>query len=106
VRADVADNGFAFVVPRSRTLRPRYVVWTGGDGTPHVQPVPVLPGFVRSACGRRPANLAEVSPGFTLGCVEWAVRPRRPRRPVVRCPSPVPAVPVPAPPPAPRPRTP
>lgn len=40
VRADVKDNGFSFVVPRGRTPEPRYVVWTGADGTPHVQPCP------------------------------------------------------------------
>ena len=39
VRADVKDNAYAFVVPRSRTAERRYVVWTGGDGTPHVQPL-------------------------------------------------------------------
>src|SRR4051794_14925319 len=35
VRADVQDNGFSFVVPRTRAPEPRYVVWTGSDGTPH-----------------------------------------------------------------------
>jgi hypothetical protein len=39
VRADVHENGYELVVPRPRTFEPRYVVWTGGDGTPHVQPV-------------------------------------------------------------------
>ena len=42
VRADVADNAYAFVVPAPRDPGQRYVVWTGGDGTPHVQPVPRL----------------------------------------------------------------
>ncbi|MCW2985775.1 MAG: hypothetical protein JWR63_3345, partial [Conexibacter sp.] len=39
VRADVKDNAYAFVVPRAKTPEQRYVVWTGGDGTPHVQPL-------------------------------------------------------------------
>jgi hypothetical protein len=39
IRADVADNAYAFVVPRAKQPEERYVVWTGGDGTPHVQPL-------------------------------------------------------------------
>jgi hypothetical protein len=39
IRADVKDNGYEFLIPRPRTAGQRYVVWTGGDGTPHVQPV-------------------------------------------------------------------
>jgi hypothetical protein len=39
IRADVKDNGYEFLIPRPRTVGQRYVVWTGGDGTPHVQPV-------------------------------------------------------------------
>jgi hypothetical protein len=39
VRADVKDNAYEFVVAHPRTPQQRYVVWTGGDGTPHVQPV-------------------------------------------------------------------
>ena len=42
-RADVHDNGYAFVLPRPRRPEPRYLVWTGADGTPHVQPLPGLP---------------------------------------------------------------
>jgi hypothetical protein len=38
-RADVKDNGYEFLIARPRTAGQRYVVWTGGDGTPHVQPV-------------------------------------------------------------------
>ncbi len=41
-RADVRDNGYAFVLPRPRRPQQRYVVWTGGDGTPHVQPLAVF----------------------------------------------------------------
>jgi hypothetical protein len=107
VRADVRDNGYAFVVPRTHSLQPRYVVWTGGDGTPHVQPVPFVPGLGRLGCARRPASVAEITPGFGLGCIELVTRPRRRSpRPALRCvsPLPIPALPVPAP--APRPRTP
>ena len=68
VRADVSDNGYAFVVPTPRDPGQRYVVWTGGDGTPHVQPVPrlLLPlgaqrlraRGTRASCGsrRRPSG--------------------------------------------------
>jgi hypothetical protein len=51
VRADVQDNAYAFVVPRTKRAEQRYVVWTGGDGTPHVQPLaaPVFLGRVRCA---------------------------------------------------------
>jgi hypothetical protein len=52
IRADVNDNAYAFVVPRAKRPEERYVVWTGGDGTPHVQPLgaPVFAG--RSVCPR------------------------------------------------------
>jgi hypothetical protein len=63
VRADVSDNGYAFVIPTPRDAGQRYVVWTGGDGTPHVQPVPRLllrPG--RSACATRYASVVRITP--------------------------------------------
>jgi hypothetical protein len=40
IRADVRDNAYTFVVPMPTRAEDRYVVWTGGDGTPHVQPLP------------------------------------------------------------------
>jgi hypothetical protein len=51
VRADVKDNAYAFVVPPTKRAEQRYVVWTGGDGTPHVQPLasPVFLGRARCA---------------------------------------------------------
>jgi hypothetical protein len=52
VRADVKDNGYEFLIPRSRRLEQRYVVWTGGDGTPHVQPVTAMALVGRAACAR------------------------------------------------------
>jgi hypothetical protein len=63
VRADVSDNGYAFVIPTPRDAGQRYVVWTGGDGTPHVQPVPRLllrPG--RSVCATRYASVVRITP--------------------------------------------
>ena len=63
VRADVQDNGFSFVVPRTRTPEPRYVVWTGSDGTPHVQPVPAFANFPGVLCKRsRTSPLPQVTP--------------------------------------------
>jgi hypothetical protein len=41
-RADVHDNGYAFVLPPPRRPEPRYLVWTGSDGAPHVQPLPIV----------------------------------------------------------------
>ena len=83
VRADVRDNGYAFVVPRTRSVGPRYVVWTGGDGTPHVQPVPYLPRLRPPGCARRPAGVAQVTPGLAALPVPVAVPPivARPRKP-------------------------
>jgi hypothetical protein len=62
VRADVKDNAYAFVVPRTRQAEERYVVWTGGDGTPHVQPLgsPVFLG--RARCPAATDRLPTVSP--------------------------------------------
>jgi hypothetical protein len=62
VRADVVDNGYAFIVPRPRRPQQRYVVWIGGDGTPHVQPVPSLWPPRGSACRRLPAQHIRVTP--------------------------------------------
>jgi hypothetical protein len=39
IRADVKDNAYAFTIPRPKAREQRYVVSTGGDGTPHVQPL-------------------------------------------------------------------
>jgi hypothetical protein len=50
VRADVKDNAYAFVVPRTKRAEERYVVWTGGDGTPHVQPLGSPVFFGRARC--------------------------------------------------------
>jgi hypothetical protein len=59
VRADVKDNAYAFVVPRAKRPEQRYVIWTGGDGTPHVQPVGIPFYPVRARC---PAAAAHQPP--------------------------------------------
>jgi hypothetical protein len=80
VRADVVDNAYAFVVPVSGAPGLRYVVWVGGDGTPHVQPVPLVltrPGGCPEAVLRAP----RVTPGPMLVPMPLPVRPV-PARPV------------------------
>jgi hypothetical protein len=69
IRADVKDNGYEFLIPRPRTPGQRYVVWTGGDGTPHVQPVLAF-GVVRGAVCKQLAarNLPpQVTPTLGFG---------------------------------------
>jgi hypothetical protein len=89
VRADVKDNGYEFLVPRPKTFGQRYVVWTGGDGTPHVQPVAAFGGLPAAACKRLAgtafARVPQVTPTGAFGS----------------CAMPV-ALPVPAPAPVPR----
>ncbi len=88
MRADVKDNGYEFLLPNQRAPEQRYVVWTGGDGTPHVQPV-VTFAFMRpgacKAAAKLPASLARVSPDDLVGCLASHpavvdVRPVRPSR--------------------------
>ena len=52
-RADVRDNAYAFVLPRPRRPEPRYLVWAGKDGTPHVQPLGFVALGPRRACPPR-----------------------------------------------------
>ena len=78
VRADVTDNGYAFVVPSPRRPEQRYVVWIGGDGTPHVQPVPATVRPRRGGCHRVPEGLTRVTPE-PFGC-SLAPLPAVPRR--------------------------
>jgi hypothetical protein len=69
VRADVKDNAYLFVVPRAKTAEQRYVVWTGGDGTPHVQPLTPTPFQVR--CPKLPEGTQlppVVSPDGASAC--------------------------------------
>jgi hypothetical protein len=76
VRADVKDNAYAFVVPRTKRAEQRYVVWTGGDGTPHVQPLgsPVFLGRTRcpAAVTNRPPT---VSPDGSGLCGHFSLAP-------------------------------
>ncbi|HEX5924209.1 MAG TPA: hypothetical protein VFY45_10290 [Baekduia sp.] len=68
VRADVKDNAYAFVVPRTKQAEERYVVWTGGDGTPHVQPLgaPVFLGRARcpAAAAHQPPTVSPDGSGL------------------------------------------
>ena len=50
VRADVKDNAYEFLLPNQRASEQRYVVWTGGDGTPHVQPIVTFAAVRTRAC--------------------------------------------------------
>jgi hypothetical protein len=114
VRADVNDNGYEFVVAHPRTPQQRYVVWTGGDGTPHVQPITasatprsrlceqiskittaqprVSPGPGAGVCGPAPILTLPITPK-----VAPAIRPVTPKAPppaLMRAPR---AAPVPVP---------
>ena len=68
VRADVKDNGYEFLLPNQRPYEQRYVVWTGGDGTPHVQPIVTFAAVPARACkssAKLAQTVARVSPdGF------------------------------------------
>jgi hypothetical protein len=115
VRADVKDNAYEFLVPRPRVLEQRYVVWTGGDGTPHVQPVlavGVLRGAVCDRLAKLPRALRVTPVGYFRACAAPQVLPTpiaptparrdRVRRVRVRVPafaadSPVAPIPLPAP---------
>jgi hypothetical protein len=70
VRTDVKDNGYEFLLPHQRAIEQRYVVWTGGDGTPHVQAV-VSFGPWRSSRCEAPMTLAmaRVSPDGLFPCM-------------------------------------
>jgi hypothetical protein len=89
VRADVKDNGYEFLLPNQRSYEQRYVVWTGGDGTPHVQPV-VTFGTMRTGACKATAKLAQsvarVSPDGLLPCMPRVISPKfaTPPRPTTR----------------------
>jgi hypothetical protein len=97
IRADVKDNAYAFVVPRTRRAEQRYVVWTGGDGTPHVQPLGSPVFFGRARCApatdrRQPV----VSPDGSGLCGHYE---RSPAIVFPAAPAPARRTPVPTPPP-------
>jgi hypothetical protein len=71
VRADVKDNGYEFLLPNQRSYEQRYVVWTGGDGTPHVQPIVTFAAVRASACkssAKLTQSVARVSPDGRFPC--------------------------------------
>jgi hypothetical protein len=71
VRADVKDNGYELVLPNQRTYEQRYVVWTGGDGTPHVQPIVTFATVRAGACkssAKLTQSVARVSPDGAFPC--------------------------------------
>ena len=71
VRADVKDNGYEFLLPNQRSYEQRYVVWTGGDGTPHVQPIVTFATMPARACkssAKLSQSVARVSPDALSGC--------------------------------------
>jgi hypothetical protein len=72
VRADVKDNGYEFLLPKQRTSEQRYVVWTGGDGTPHVQPVVTFGPWTAKSCAsaaKLSQSMARVSPDALFECM-------------------------------------
>jgi hypothetical protein len=85
-RADVRDNAYAFVLPRSRRVEQRYVVWTGSDGSPHVQPLPLVPLGGRVACDRVAATARVTPDPWGVGCLPFAAPPVRvvPQPPAAR----------------------
>ena len=71
VRADVKDNGYEFLLPNQRSYEQRYVVWTGGDGTPHVQPIVIYAAVPARACkssAKLSQSVARVSPDALSPC--------------------------------------
>jgi hypothetical protein len=71
VRADVKDNGYEFLLPNQRAYEQRYVVWTGGDGTPHVQPIVGFAATPARACkssAELAQNVPRVSPDGFPAC--------------------------------------
>jgi hypothetical protein len=79
VRADVKDNAYAFVVPAAKAREQRYVVWTGGDGTPHVQPLPAFFSAPPTRCAAT-SRFPVVSPNAIAPGLVVPVRPRVPQR--------------------------
>jgi hypothetical protein len=75
-RADVHDNGYTFVLPRMRRLESRYLVWTAKDGTPHVQPLAILPfGPSNTVCGRQTAAVRLSPDAGNLACGPFGTVP-------------------------------
>jgi hypothetical protein len=64
-RADVKDNGYQFLIPSPKTVGQRYIVWTGGDGTPHVQPIAAFGAVPAAACKRVTSTAFAKAPRVT-----------------------------------------
>jgi hypothetical protein len=64
-RADVKDNGYQFLIPAPKTVGERYIVWTGGDGTPHVQPIGAFGAIPAAACKRVSSSAFAKAPRVT-----------------------------------------
>ena len=65
------DNAYEFLLPNQRAYEQRYVVWTGGDGTPHVQPIVTFAAVRTRACtaaAKLSAMVARVSPDGLVPC--------------------------------------
>jgi hypothetical protein len=76
VRADVHDNAYTFIVPSTKVREQRYVVWTGGDGTPHVQPVlPAFPFLLPGRCSTT-ARYPSISPDLFTRSLAVPILPR------------------------------
>jgi hypothetical protein len=74
-RADVRDNGYAFGLPRPRRPEQRYLVWTGSDGSPHVQPLPAIVRGGRMTCERLAAMVRVTPDPWGPGCVLFGGAP-------------------------------
>ena len=73
VRADVKDNGYEFLLPNQRAYAQRYVVWTGGDGTPHVQPIVTFAAGACRSSAKLAQSVARVSPDGLFPCAAPAI---------------------------------
>jgi hypothetical protein len=76
VRADVKDNGYEFLLPNQRAYEQRYVVWTGGDGTPHVQPIVTFARVPARACkssAKVSQSMPRLSPDGLFRCAGPAI---------------------------------
>jgi len=74
-RADVRDNGYAFVLPRPRRAEQRYIVWTGSDGSPRVQPLPLALLGGRITCARVAATARVTPDPWSAACLPYGAGP-------------------------------
>ena len=74
-RADVRDNGYAFGLPRPRRAEQRYIVWTGSDGSPRVQPLPLALLGGRITCARVAATARVTPDPWSAACLPYGADP-------------------------------